>query len=158
MTQFGLPAVTDADPRIAAVAHVIQLSIAPIFVLTAVGTLLNVLAGRLSRIVDRTRRLEEKLGGLGTAEHPVVRGTISTLGRRAHVVSVAITYCVTCALCVCVAIVTLFGGAVLDRNVSGAVVLLFVAALLALTAGLGYFLAEVLMATRELKREIAARP
>jgi hypothetical protein len=155
--QFGLPAVPDADPRIAAVAHVIQLSVAPIFVLTAVGTLLNVLTGRLSRIVDRTRRLEDKLGDLHTAEHPVVRTTIDTLSRRAHMVSVAITCCVTCALCVCMAIIALFVGAVIDRDVSAAVVVLFIGALLALTVGLAYFLREVLMATRELSRETGVR-
>jgi hypothetical protein len=43
------------------IAHVIQLSIAPVFLLTGVGTLLNVLSGRLARIIDRARVLEQRL-------------------------------------------------------------------------------------------------
>jgi MFS family permease len=151
--QFGLPAVTTDDPRVAAVSHVIQLAIAPVFVLTAVGTLLNVLTGRLSRIVDRTRKLEERLGELATAEHPVTRGVIEMLAKRAHLVSVAITCCVLCALFVCFSIIALFVGAVIDRDVSGAVVVLFVAAMGSLTIGLTWFLREVLLATRDLQRE-----
>lgn len=43
------------------IAHIIQLSIAPVFLLTGVGTLLNVLSGRLARIIDRARALEQRL-------------------------------------------------------------------------------------------------
>ena len=43
------------------IAHLIQLSIAPVFLLTGVGTLLNVLSGRLARIIDRSRVLEHRL-------------------------------------------------------------------------------------------------
>ena len=43
------------------IAHIIQLSVAPVFLLTGVATLLNVLSGRLARIIDRARVLEKEL-------------------------------------------------------------------------------------------------
>jgi uncharacterized membrane protein YhaH (DUF805 family) len=142
------------DPRVGAVSHVIQLAIAPVFVLTAVGTLLNVLAGRLARIVDRTRKLEDKLDALGTAERPNVSRTITSLNQRTHLVNVAITCCVICALMVCCSIIALFVGAIYDRDLSAAVAVLFIVALLSLTTGLIYFLREVLLATGNLRRRM----
>src|SRR5581483_7716102 len=50
------------------VAHVIQLAIAPVFLLTAVGTVLNVLANRLGRTVDRRRVLVAALAELDGVE------------------------------------------------------------------------------------------
>jgi len=55
------------------IAHIIQLSIAPVFLLTGVGTLLNVLSGRLARIIDRARVLEQRL------ETPELPGSAATL-------------------------------------------------------------------------------
>jgi len=48
------------EERIAAIAHVIQLSIAPVFLISGVATFLSVLTNRLARIVDRARVLESK--------------------------------------------------------------------------------------------------
>ena len=42
-------------PGVTTVAQTIALSLAPVFLLAGIGQLLNVLAGRLSRVVDRTR-------------------------------------------------------------------------------------------------------
>lgn len=154
---LALLGVQGGDPRVEAVAHVIELAVAPVFVLMSVGTILNVLAGRISRIVDRTRALEARLGELATAEHPVMKGVIDQLGRRAHLASVAITCCVLSALLVCVSIIALFTGAVIDRDVSAVVVVLFVAAMGSLAIGLTWFLREVLLATRDLRRESRRR-
>jgi len=59
------------------IAHIIQLSIAPVFLLTGVGTLLNVLSGRLARIIDRARALEQRLETQG-APHPAFQPQSST--------------------------------------------------------------------------------
>ncbi len=41
-------------------SHVIQLAVAPVFLLTGIGAILSVLTGRLGRVVDRFRALNEK--------------------------------------------------------------------------------------------------
>jgi len=46
------------DPEITTVAHVIQLAIAPVFLLTGIGSLLAVMANRRGRIIDRARFVE----------------------------------------------------------------------------------------------------
>jgi hypothetical protein len=43
---------------IADIARVIQLSIAPVFLISGIAALLSVLSGRLARLVDRARVLE----------------------------------------------------------------------------------------------------
>lgn len=50
-----------SEGSIAAIAHVIQLAIAPVFLISGVATLLGVLTNRLGRIVDRARAVEAKL-------------------------------------------------------------------------------------------------
>jgi hypothetical protein len=53
--------VPQAESQVTAIAHVIQLAVAPVFLLTGVGAVLAVLTQRLARIIDRARVLEERL-------------------------------------------------------------------------------------------------
>lgn len=134
------------DSPIADVAHVIQLSVAPVFLLTAVGTILNVLSARLSRIVDRSRVLAERLPSLpGPAREPVDR-ELALLVRRRHLVNIAMT-CSTCAaLMVAGVIASAFLGFLLRWKVAGAVAVLFILAMLFLVGALLLFLREVFIA------------
>lgn len=131
-------------------AHVIQLSVAPVFLLTGIGALLSVLSARVGRIVDRSRLLEDLLEQ-GMENAAVARRELEILGRRAHVANWAIGLCTTCALFVCTLIVTLFAGAFLNWNVAVAVSLLFVAAMAALILGLLCFLKEIHLAIANLR-------
>src|SRR5579859_5346407 len=79
------------EARISAIAHVIQLSIAPVFLLTGVATLLNVLANRLGRIVDRARDLEVKLESGNPPMRVPMEQEMMRLSRRAGLVNLAIT-------------------------------------------------------------------
>ncbi len=135
-----------AESQVTAIAHVIQLAVAPVFLLTGVGAILAVLAQRLARIIDRARVLEERLpvsAGDARAGHVSELGLLS---RRATLMHRAIGLCTTCALLVCTVIATLFLGAFLKTDVSLIIGLMFVAAMLALFAGLVSFLAEIRLA------------
>jgi hypothetical protein len=61
------PIVT-TESHLSLIAKTIQLSVAPVFLLTAIGTMLAVLVGRLNRIVDRARILEEHLASVSKDE------------------------------------------------------------------------------------------
>src|SRR5690242_12590657 len=101
------------------IGKVIQLSIAPVFLLTAIGTLLNVLSNRLARVVDRGRRLTEKLADLkDDAIKPAMNDELQRLIRRRALVNRAITFGTGAALLVCILIATAFLGAMLQLNVS----------------------------------------
>jgi Protein of unknown function (DUF2721) len=140
-----------ADSQIAAIGHVIQLAVAPVFLLTGVSGLLAVLTNRLSRIIDRARALEERLPAGPTAAEAGVDAELRLLSQRARFINRAISLCTTCALLICAVIVALFVGAFLSSDVSVLISLIFIGAMLALFSGLVSFLREIFLATRHLR-------
>jgi Protein of unknown function (DUF2721) len=135
-----------AESPIADVAHVIQLSVAPVFLLTAVGAILGVLSTRLGRIVDRSRVLADRLSGLSPEARPPLELELALLRRRRHLVNMAIT-CGTCAaLMVAGVIASAFLGFLLGWRVAGAVAVLFILAMLFVMAALLLFLREIFIA------------
>ena len=139
------------ESQVTAVAHVIQLAVAPVFLLTGVSAILSVLTQRLARIIDRARVLEERLPMASEESRMHQLGEIKQLSRRARLMNRAIGLCTSCALLICAVIVTLFVGAFLETDVSLAIGLLFVGAMLALFGGLLMFLGEIRLATTGLR-------
>lgn len=135
---------------ITTVAHVIQLAVAPVFLLTGVGTILNVMTSRLSRIIDRFRVLEnitplaQELGA-----H---QAEMRILAHRERVIYWAISLCTVCALLICVVIATLFVGSVMGVQLTSLIAFLFIAAMLALIGGLLSLLREIYIATGSIHR------
>jgi len=146
----------EPESRISAIAHVIQLAIAPVFLISGVATLLSVLANRLGRIVDRARQLESKLDAADQTARRQALEELMRLSRRARLVNLAITFGTVCALLICIMIVMLFTGTFTTVNLSRLVAVLFIAAMLSLFLALMAFLREVITATRGLR--IAAPP
>jgi hypothetical protein len=139
------------DVRVEAIAHVIQLAIAPVFMLTGISALLGVLTNRLARVIDRARLLEGHLPDL-TGEHKhVTSGDLRMLSRRARHINRAIGLCTLAALLVCLLIALLFVSALRSFNAAQVVSTLFVASMLCLIAGLVSFLREVQLATKSLR-------
>ncbi len=135
----------------ASLSHLIQLSIAPVFLLTGVGSLLNVLTNRLARIVDRARQREAEFPNAAPSRLPFLREALAALARRARLISWAISLCTGCALLVCVVIVVLFLDTFFEVNLGPAIAIGFVLAMLALIAALVCFLQEVFVATSALR-------
>ncbi|MDT4330414.1 DUF2721 domain-containing protein [Methylomonas sp. MED-D] len=133
----------DAIDNIPTVAHVIQQAVAPVFLLTGVAGLLSVLTNRLGRAVDRFRTLSKLAGEEGDKHY----AEMQTLARRGLWIRWAITLCTVCALLICLSIVTMFLGVQVTVDLSNLVSTLFVAAMLALIAGLLCFLREISLAT-----------
>lgn len=130
-----------------AIAHVIQLAIAPVFLLTAVGTLLMVLTSRLGRAVDRRHVLERELadGTSGTAGERA-RIELALIARRVTHIYRAIVMAVFCALFICLLIGLAFVDAFLATNLARGLGVLFVLAMLALIIALIMFLREIFIA------------
>lgn len=139
-----------AEVGITTVAHVIQLAVAPVFLLTGVGALLSVMTNRLSRIIDRFRVLERTPPNAG--EELLRSEEMRALAYRERVIYWAISLCTTSALLVCVVIATLFVGSVTGVELSSLIAPLFILAMLALIAGLLSFLREIYIATGTLHR------
>jgi hypothetical protein len=139
------------------VAHAIQLALAPVFLLTGIAGMLNVMAGRLARIIDRGRQLTERPTP-EQPEHPRhVDLELASLERRRHLASSAITACTFSALLVCTVIAALFVEVLLQVELRGLVGLVFTGSTVALVVGLAYFLREVHMATQTVRIRVSAR-
>lgn len=133
--------------NVTTVAHVIQLAVAPVFLLTGVGAILAVLINRLARVVDRFRVLERMQRETRKREHKACQVEMARLARRSRLIHWAITLCTIGALLICMVIATLFIGSLMTTDLSGTVAALFIAAMLALIAGLLSFLREIALAT-----------
>ena len=75
------------------IQHAIQLAIAPVFLLTGVASLLGVMAGRLARIIDRARDLEQRWAAMDEKAMARARKEIPNLERRRHLASWSINCC-----------------------------------------------------------------
>jgi hypothetical protein len=128
------------------ITRVIQLAVAPVFLLTAVGTILSVLSGRLARIVDRARVLAERKNGTSPEERSVLEEELSFLAKRRKLVNLAITFGVTTAFLVCLVIVAAFVGYLVQVHVAMLLAMLFIAAMLSFMGALALFLREILVA------------
>ncbi len=142
--------MTETDSAIAAVSHTIQLSIAPVFLLTAIGTILGVLNTRLTRIVDRSRVLAERMAPLDEAERADHEEEMRLLLRRRHYVNFALGSGVCAALSVCLLIALAFIGSIVRADFSHPVAILFIFAMFAFVSALLCFLREVLLALSHL--------
>ena len=134
-----------------AVAHAIQLAIAPVFLLTGIAAILSVMTNRLGRVIDRARVLEERLEGASPQSLATLRADLAVLSRRAKLNGRAITLCTTTALLVCTVIAVLFLSAFLRFDASIPVALLFILAMSCFFLGLVYFLREIYLATVTLR-------
>lgn len=138
------------------VQHIIQLAVAPVFLLTGVGTNLTVLTNRLARIIDRSRVLEERLRG-NADQPPEYLAEIDVLYRRSYLINRAITLATACALLVCIVIASLFVGSALGVKFDRLIATLFIVAMLSLIGSFIYLLREIFVATRTMSMQHLGR-
>ena len=132
------------------IGHIIQLAIAPVFLLTGVGTNMLVLTNRLARIIDRSRTLEERLEepeGHAPDKETAARNELQVLFRRARKINRAIFLSTTCALLICMVVAMLFVTDALNLKLASVIAGMFVLAMISLTGSFIYLLREILLAT-----------
>jgi hypothetical protein len=133
------------------IAQVIQLALAPVFLLTGIASLLGVLSNRLGRVVDRARKIEAELAGYDPVARAQASLELQVLGRRMAAAHWALGLCTLSALFVCVVVAIMFIADFVEMRLSSAVAPLFVATMALLIAGLLLFLYEVQIATRSVR-------
>ena len=144
--------MTDELP-ITDITHVIQLAVAPVFLLTAIGTLIATLNVRLGRVVDRSRSLEGQLER--TPPHAErLRAELKVLGVRIRLAQAAIALAVLAALFMCLLVTSAFVGAFVSVDLSAPIGSLFIIAMLCLIGALLVFLREIFLAVRFAERRI----
>lgn len=125
------------------ISSVIQLAVAPVFLLASISGALNVLSLRMGRIIDRGRRLNEMTCDRASPQGIEIDHEQRLLALRARLINRAIALCTLSALFVCLVIVVLFFDAVFTLEFEAIIAILFVIALLALISALLTFLREI---------------
>jgi hypothetical protein len=134
-------------PDLASVISVLQTALAPAFLLVAVGSLLNVLTGRLARIVDRSRDLQRQYADTDGPAHERVVRELRITKKRMRVVGSAILLAVLSAISVCAEIAVLFLMGLTQFSAAWVAVAVFMLALALLSACLVQFVREIRLAT-----------
>lgn len=139
------------EPYLPDITHTIQLAVAPVFLLTALGTTLAVLVTRLGRIVDRARRVEARLRDEQGHVRAASAEELRRLEWRVRLIHVALTLGTIAALLVCLLIAVAFVGYLVRAHVGIIMAILFIAALVAYVGALVCFLREIFAATEGLR-------
>ena len=130
------------------IADTIQLALAPAFLLVATGSILNVITGRLARVIDRARDLQARYAETEGLEHSRVVNELRRLDKRMTVTNWSIALCVACAITVCVLVAMIFLAGSGRDGLALPIAAAFIISMLLLTAGLVAFLLEVRLAIR----------
>jgi MFS family permease len=142
------PSLLPPSPELTHLAQIIQLAVAPVFLLAGLGAFLNVCVGRLARIVDRTRQLEPRILGSRGREHDWLVDEMRLLDRRIRVVNRAISVTVLGALLISTVVVLLFAAFLTGFRFGTAIALLFIAAMVCTGSGFAIFLVETRLGTQ----------
>lgn len=142
------------------ITRIIQLAVAPVFLLTAIGTILSALNNRLGRIVDRRRVLEDRLRGKDAdaraAETEDVQ-ELELLARRISLIYHAIVMAIVCALLICLLVACAFLGVFVTLDIARLIGTLFILAMFALIGSLWLLLKEVFIAVKVGRHDILVK-
>jgi hypothetical protein len=142
--QGGMPTF----PAVSTIAQTIQLSLSPVFMLAGIGALLNVLAGRLSRVIDRARALELLHPRSSGPEHERHVAELRLLDRRMTIINAALFLAVTSAIMTCLVVALLFVAELAKLHFGTLVAISFILAMVLLIAALVSFMVEVRVSLR----------
>lgn len=135
-------------PQVSTIAQAIQLSVAPVFLLAGIGAILNLLATRLARVIDRGRVLEARIPGSSDDARGRDIRELRLLDWRIKIINFAIFLIVSSAVAVSLVVVLLFVAELVHLRIGTMVAIAFIAAMILLMIGLVLFLVETQVASR----------
>jgi Na+/melibiose symporter-like transporter len=136
------------DSSLEAAAHMVQLALTPVFLLSATATLLGVFAARLARVADRVDTLSKE------EKEPIRDELLALLRRRSRVLDVAVVLAALAGGLTCASVLVLFLAEVRGTAAAKLLFLLFGSAIILVMASLSAFVTEMLLATRGVRRTV----
>ena len=133
------------------IAQTIQLALAPVFVLVAIGNILNLLSSRLGRVVDRSRHLQGQHTATEGQEHDMVVAEIRLLDQRIRLITRAVFALVVSGLAIGTTVVVLFLQQLVGADLQLLAALTFVVAIVLLMWALVLFLRETRVSAQQLR-------
>jgi hypothetical protein len=131
---------TASTPR---VQQVVQLSLAPAFLLSGIGAVMNVIMSRMIWIAQRIERIEDATEGQRT---PRQARELGWLMRRRRLMQGAIMFSTAAAVMISLVIGLLFISAYITAQIGTVIAALWVLTMLLLVTGLAFFLLETRLA------------
>ncbi len=128
------------------VAHIIQVALTPVFLLSGIATLLNVFSTRFARVADQIDQLTEAATGADGKEHDRIAAQLAFLHRRSLALDTAVILGAVGGAATCGAVLTLFVGSLSNATVATVLLLLFGGAVVCALGAIGAFTVEMLMA------------
>jgi len=135
------------------VAHVIQLALTPVFLLSGIATLLNLFATRLARVADLITKAIDGDDGDDPAD---LAATLAYLRRRSLALDVAVVLGAVAGALTCVSVLTLFVGALKEATIASVLFTIFGLAVICTLGAIGAFTVEMLLAGSGMRAEVAA--
>jgi hypothetical protein len=145
-------AMTGVDLQTENVAHLIQLALGPVFLISGVGITLSMLTARLARIVDRARTLEDRREATSDEKRIAdIDQDLKYIVRRVRYINSAIILSTSSAFLTALVVTLLFASAFSPLNVGAVIAVMFVGSLICLSMSFLMFLIEVRLATRSIR-------
>lgn len=138
-------------------AHIIQIALTPVFLLSGIATLLNVFGTRLARVADQAERISQAIDGACGPEQHRLALRMNALRRRSLALDAAVILAALGGVATCGAVLTLFVGALRDATVADILFALFGLAILCTLSALMVFGFEMLLASQGMRRRVAVR-
>ena len=142
---------TSPDLSVSTVAEIVRLALAPVFLLSGIGAFLNVLASRLSRIVDRSREVGSIVLVSRGEEHDRSVNDLKILDRRMSLINWATGLSVTSAILTCLVVIMLFGANLVRTRLGTEIAWLFIGSMVTIGCGFAVFLWETTVAGRAVR-------
>ena len=137
------------DFHLTDISKVVQLVIAPAFLLTGIGTFLTIMTQRLARVIDRAREVSFETDSPN--ESSDLAALRDMLAIRAKLIQRGIVLCTVAAIIICGLIGVMFLDALIEPSLAVLIAIVFVVAMATVMAGLTFFLREVFIATASLR-------
>ena len=131
--------------------EIIQLALAPIFLIVGIGQMVNVATGRVARVIDRARWFEEQARQNAARIDQKAMKEISTLNKRMRLANWSINFLIASALIICIDVILLMVNGLIATSLDVTILVLFMLSMVFLTGGIIAFFLEVSLATATLK-------
>jgi hypothetical protein len=150
------PGTEAASVALGSVVHIIQVSLAPVFLLSGVATLLNVFSTRFARIADQVDAASQSLDGADAATAAVLSLRLAELHRRSLALDMAVALAAAAGALTCATVLALFLGEAASFAVATMLFVTFGLAIACTLAAIGAFAAEMLLASRHVRAAVVA--
>jgi len=151
-----MPGPVDPISSLDITAHVVQVALTPIFLLSGIATLLNVFSTRLARVADRVDQITRAMDEGDADQIAALAAQLPRLHRRSVALDAAIILGAVGAAATCASVLTLFVGALKDATVAALLFTTFGLAVACTLGAIGAFTAEMLMAGSGVRATVAA--